>query len=91
MRVQVIDAQGEPRKLLSGIENTEAEFKEYINKITGKPDPMIVYAPGRFVHMSTIILRFNFQVQNIKTGEIINIPDLNDFSGATIQVSELPE
>jgi hypothetical protein len=73
MRVQVIDNDGTPQDILK-IGHTEAELQEYTNKITNKPDPMIVYAPARFAHMSTIIERFHYQVQNIETGEIVEMP-----------------
>lgn len=90
MKVQVINESGKPQKMLLGIHTTEAEFQEYTNKITGKPDPMIVYAPRRFVHMSTVH-RYGFKVKNLKTGDIIEIPDLNQSNGAVMRKDWLPE
>lgn len=38
---------------LQGLTTYHAEFVPYTNKLTGDDDPMIVFAPGRFIHMST--------------------------------------
>jgi len=38
---------------LQGLTTYHAELVPCTNKITGDDDPMIVFAPGRFIHMST--------------------------------------
>lgn len=38
---------------LQGLITYDAELVPYTNKLTGDDDPMIVFAPGRFIHMST--------------------------------------
>lgn len=39
--------------ILPGLNSHEAEIVPYTNRVTGKPDPMVVFAPGRFLHLST--------------------------------------
>lgn len=38
---------------LQDLTTYDAELVPYTNKVTGDDDPMIVFAPGRFIHMST--------------------------------------
>lgn len=38
----------------NGVVYTEGELVPYRNKITGEDDPMIVFAPKHFAHLSTL-------------------------------------
>lgn len=61
---------------LGGLKSKDAELVEYTNKISGKPDPMICYEPGRFAHMSTLT-KCGFRIINAETKEVIVVPDLS--------------
>lgn len=76
MQVQVVDGRGNPFAPF-GDGETVAEFKEYTNKVTHKPDPTLTYKGG-FIHMSTAMRLYSAGlVKNLETGEIISVPDLS--------------
>ena len=77
MEIQLVDSRGQALEVFPGA-GTKAEFKEYTNKISKKPDPMLIYPGNRMVHMSTAKYRWpSWVVQNVETGEIIKVPDLS--------------
>lgn len=53
MKVFSEDSRGGVR-LSNGVTYTEGELVPYRNKITGEDDPMIRFAPSRFLHRSTL-------------------------------------
>ena len=84
MKVQIIDKNNMPIDILN-IGHSIADFEEYTNKITGKPDPKLVYSPTRFCHMSTV-LQYGLRVCNAKTGEEIKVKNLSPFSGSVDKI-----
>jgi hypothetical protein len=56
----------------------DATLEEYINKKTGKPDPIIRYASNRFVHMSTVYHQGR-RVMNKATGELVEVENLSEW------------
>lgn len=66
----------QPAHQMSDIDSHVGTLVEYTNGITGKPDPQIVFAPGRWVHLSTLQAQGN-RVRSVETGEIVVIADLS--------------
>ena len=70
MKVFLVDNMGNPpRKLLLDGCGFEAEMEDYTNKVTGRNDPVITFAPSRFIHLSTL-KQTGLRLQN-EVGEII--------------------
>ena len=59
MRVRVYSSDGvTPFAPLSGLDQCEAEMVPYINKVSGKSDPLLVFTPPiRNVHESTLVAK----------------------------------
>lgn len=66
MRVKIANSPDDKGEDVLKVGSREAELIPYVNNITGKSDPMLLFAPARFIHLSSVKIG---RVYNVETGE----------------------
>lgn len=57
-----------------------AEFRDYINPTTKKPDPQLFFKPNRWIHVTTLHRhKPDVVMRDVETGDTVEVENLSEY------------